>query len=54
MQSARLLGSVHGVVVHATRAALFGSPIIGNDTIIAGSDTSYTIKATNLNKKESK
>jgi hypothetical protein len=37
--SARLLGSVQGVVVHATRAALSASPTIGKDTITAGSGT---------------
>jgi hypothetical protein len=36
-----LLGSVQGVVVHATRAALSASPTIGKDTITAGSGTVY-------------
>jgi len=35
--SARLLGSVQGVVVHATRAELSTSPTIGKDTITARS-----------------
>ena len=39
--NARLLGSVQGVVVHATRAALSASPTIGKDTITAGSGTVY-------------
>lgn len=40
---AKLLGSVQGVVVHATSAALSASPIIGKDTMIAGSGTVYGI-----------
>jgi hypothetical protein len=39
--NARLLGSVQGVVVHATRAALSASPTTGKDTITAGSGTVY-------------
>jgi hypothetical protein len=39
--NARLLGSVQGVVVHATRDALSASPTIGKDTITAGSGTVY-------------
>jgi hypothetical protein len=42
--NARLLGSVQGVVVHAIRAALSGSPTMGNDTITAGSGTVYNTK----------
>ena len=39
-QRARLLGSVQGVVVQATKDALSGSPTIGKATIISGSGTS--------------
>jgi hypothetical protein len=49
--NARLLGRVQGVVVHATRDALSASPMIGKDTMTAGSETIYDTITKSVTKK---